>query len=359
GPMKRWGLTIILTAAVFHLACFRRNDPNVVRGARRSALTDAPLPGIGLVAVGGQHACVVVTGGKVECWGLNSSGQLGNGPTIDSSRPSHGPGLTGVSTVGVGIDFSCALTGTGVVQCWGSNGHGQLGLGVGILSSSTPVVTAGPAAAKLAVGGQHAVPVLQDRTEMVVGQNDPHQHGVVTAADPFNPTPVALTNLLQLAAGSNFTCAVLSNHTADCWGDNSFGQLGDLVSQNMFPSPTALSNLTNVVGITAGQQHACAKLSGGKALFWGHNTFSHLGNGGASPPSATPVNVLDSDLVSTLPGIALIAAGAQHTCAVMTGGSVRCWGDGTAAGQLGNGTMLGANVPVPVPGLAGVSTIAA
>src|SRR5262249_55067635 len=98
--------------------------------------------------------------------------------------------------------------------------------------------------------------------------------------------------------------------------------------------------------------HACALKRGGAVRCWGANDAGQLGNGTLAG-SAVPVSV--AGLSS---GVTAVAAGGGHTCALLTSGKVKCWGD-NFFGQLGNGTRTSSALPVDVVGLEGVTAIAA
>lgn len=136
----------------------------------------------------------------------------------------------------------------------------------------------------------------------------------------------------SLAAGQDFTCALLDDATVRCWGENDDGQIGD-GSTRVAWRPAPVSGLSQVAAIAAGRRHACAVLEDGTARCWGDNEHGQLGDGTEIDRSA-PVVVRD------LRGAIAIGAGDAHTCAVLHDGSMRCWGS-NGSGQLGRGAPWG------------------
>jgi len=148
-----------------------------------------------------------------------------------------------------------------------------------------------------------------------------------------------------IVAGSEHTCAVVGGG-AKCWGTNFSGQLGDgtNVDRNVPVSVSGISG--DVDAIAAGGEHTCALTTGGAIWCWGANFSGQLGDGTNVGRNA-PVRV------SGLSGaVTAIAAGSEHTCAVVAGG-VKCWGT-NFSGQVGDGTNVNRRTPVDVTGLPSV-----
>ena len=183
-------------------------------------------------------------------------------------------------------------------------------------------------------------------------------------------TPVAVSNLSgvkAIAAGGSNTCALLSGGTVECWGSGNYGELGNGTTTTS-STPVVVSNLSGATAISVGETHACAVVSGGAVECWGDNQYGELGDGTSTGPSTcssepcstTPV------AVSGLSGATAVAAGDYHDCALISGGTVQCWGSNDD-GQLGDGTSAGpstcdylacATTPVAVSGLTGAVAIA-
>jgi len=87
------------------------------------------LPNVAALATGSSHTCAVLRDGTVACWGLNGYGQLGDGSSVNTSRPVAVTGLSGVAVVAAGYGHTCALLHDDIGAHWGANGFGQLGDG--------------------------------------------------------------------------------------------------------------------------------------------------------------------------------------------------------------------------------------
>ena len=157
-----------------------------------------------------------------------------------------------------------------------------------------------------------------------------------------------------MAAGAYHTCALTSSGGVQCWGHNDYGQVGDGTTTNHV-MPVAVTGLASgVATVAAGRYHTCAVTSAGALYCWGSNAYGQLGDGTTTNRS-TPVAV--SGLTS---GVVAVAPGDFHTCAVTSVGAVLCWG-ANGFGQVGDGTTTTPRLtPVAVIGLgAGAAAVAA
>lgn len=316
-------------------------------------VTVTGLSGIVAVSTGSDHICALSKAGAVQCLGANSSGQLGNGLTADSTSPVAVKGLDkGVAAIAAGRDFSCALTTAGAVQCWGNNEGGQLGNN-SLASSPTPVPVSGLDSGIVAItmgpAGDHVCVLTAAGAVECWGANDQGQLGNGTTAS--SSVPIAVSGLssgvVAISAGEEQTCAATRTGAVLCWGSNYRGQLGTGSTTNSYV-PAAVKGLNSgVTAIASGNYHTCALTAAGAVLCWGEDSFGQLGDG-QNGYSYIPVLVagLNTPLTS-------ITAGRFHTCGLTSTGAVLCWGDG-GEGELGSGVPNVSSTPILAFGLSGM-----
>ena len=339
-------------------------------GAQSAPVTTAgptaevALSGLVQVQAGDSLSCGRTSTGQVRCWGENDDGELGNGNTTPHQfavpvRAVSGPGnLTGVTQIAVGDDHACALLSNRQIRCWGDDEYGELGNGLPLTDASRPVaVRNGVDTANLqnvvAISAESdgACALLANGELRCWGNDDYGQLGNgLPEADSSLPVTVqnvagtgSLTNVRSIEMGYDNNCAVLSNGQGRCWGYNSNGVLGNddtadtarpVVVQNL----TGTGPLTGVTQISIGGYDGCARLANGQARCWGYNGAGEVGDG-TTTPRHRPVIVLDGSGSSPLAGVRQIHTSEYHTCALLTTGQVRCWGE-TIYGDLGDGTVL-------------------
>ncbi|MCC6558614.1 MAG: hypothetical protein IT372_37240 [Polyangiaceae bacterium] len=175
---------------------------------------------------------------------------------------------------------------------------------------------------------------------------DPGGHWASIAACPLGCQDGACVGMVKMALGDSHSCALLSDGSIRCWGSGEYGQLGDGTSGPgaAKTTPTQVQGLAGATDVSARGSHSCAALSDGTARCWGDNAYGALGNG-VIELSAIPQDVLGAA------GVSGVALGVVHSCAWLEDGGAKCWGN-NGSGQLGNGSTTAALTPATVSGLA-------
>ena len=311
-----------------------------------SALTSAAVDG------GDNRSILVRPDGVAFSWGA----QPGNNSIDAMLLPMQVPGVTGAKSVSAGGSHTLIAVHDGSIYAWGSNGSGQIGDNSTTLRLSPVRLTTISTVTRVAAGGSHSLALRTNQTVAAWGSNVQGQVGDGTAFQQRN-SPVnlaSLSGIVAIAAGDQFSVALKDNNRIYTWGDNTYGQIGDGSTVPKRTTPVLLTNPTNVVAIAAGQTHVLALEGSGTLRAWGRNFQGQLGNG-STIQSNTPVTV------TGLPGVPVssIAAGGLHSMALLNNGTVWTWGD-NSHGQLGYSTGGNSqNTPALVPGLTSVIAIGA
>jgi alpha-tubulin suppressor-like RCC1 family protein len=307
---------------------------------------------VGTISSRTAFTCVRRTDASLWCWGNNEHGQLGTGDNATRRMPvSVAPQVIGnaLDAVSSGAGFACARKTDGTLWCWGSNAYGQLGTG-GTAPSAVPVQVdprgLGAEVAQIYAGESHVCAVKTDGTLWCWGNNAYGQLGTGDTRPRSAPAQVDPQGMgagvAVVFAGANHTCAVMTDSTLWCWGNNQFGQLG-VGDQRTRLSPARVDFADvgpGVSVVTAGGNHTCAAKTDGTLWCWGNNQYGQLGSGQAGG-SATPVSV---DLPAA---VSVVYAGGTHTCARTTDSALWCWGS-NQYGQLGIAAGASSNVPMRI-----------
>jgi len=250
------------------------------------------------VALGDSTSFALRSTGGLLGWGESSSGQVGSGSTVNVPVATYVAGS--MTSVNIGNDHACGVTSGGRARCWGRNTYGKLGLGHSE-NRSSPVDVPG------------------------------------------------LESLVAIDVGDRHTCALRTDGSVLCWGNRNSGRLGEGGTSGnveLASSATPVTGISDAVELYVGANHTCVRRSltagGFRVSCWGANTEGALGQDAGVGSSPTPVDVagLPTDIVALSHGYA------NHTCARLSSGQLRCWGD-SRFGILGNGATSGAT-PTPV-----------
>ena len=273
------------------------------------------------ITAGIAHTCAITPEGGVQCWGHNTFGQLGDGTNTASNVPVDVLGIGGGRTISAGGNHTCLLSG-GDVWCWGQNSQGQLGDG--------------------------------------------------TAIDRNIPVKV-LSNVADITAGLDYTCAVMNYGKVMCWGNNDQGQLANGTTADS-AIPTLATLISGISNVDAGLNKSCGLTGAGLLRCLNNGSAQDLGQpAGTSPETSLDVAVNrfgpivialnskgipvtfrlgQSQQVSNVNQAIDVDSGLGHLCALENSGSVKCWGS-NYYGQLGINSQV--NSPIPQPALTGTA----
>jgi alpha-tubulin suppressor-like RCC1 family protein len=372
---------LLLSSALWD--CVSRGDTNVnTRGSEAGSTASSSSGKGGSGGKGSSGAthnggALSTQGGAPDDGETPSNGGSANGGTSPSKGGSAGtvgeagqtgsdPGtaceasLVAPSRIASGGLHTCAISGTGVM-CWGENSLGQLGVGE-VDAHPLPVMVAGlegSVVVGVAAGGGHSCALLEDGTARCWGQNTSGQLGTGDTVQSLEPLPVVgLKGAVALSAGDSHTCAILADGSAKCWGLNGNGEIGkgDSGPDNVL-APTAVSNLKGVIQMASGANHTCAVLSDCTAKCWGSGAYGQIGNNG-NGVAVIPTTVLDVADKQPLTGVVGLGAGVNHTCAILkSGGGVKCWGENSFQ-QAAGPQAFGQPLATQVDGLSGTTDVA-
>ena len=300
-----------------------------------------------------RHTCGLIGAGDAWCWGRDWTGSLGDGTGgINYTTPQAVVGGRRFVKLAVGFEHSCGLTTTGELYCWGDNQTGELGIGTsGLTTNPAPLlVSGGHAFADVAAAAWQTCGITRAADLYCWGHVD--NAGTRQTVPTLEPgglkwasiSPHMNTQTHKVPAGG-FNCGVTTGGQGYCWGANDRGQLGNpsLPTETPTTTPSPVAGGHTFIEITAGDGTACGLTTGGEVYCWGDNTFGALGDGSSVAFRTMPGKV-------PLPAPALsVSGGSSHQCAELVTGSVYCWGD-NRVGNLGIGTNATQATPAPIQG---------
>src|SRR5262245_46310877 len=230
-------------------------------------------------------------------------------------------------------------------MCWGYNNHNELGDGT-TTERPSPVPDSGVSASVSAItaGARHGCAITNGGAKCW-GYNYYGQLGDGTNANRAVAVDVAGlgSGVTAIAGGAFHTCALTAGRTVKCWGLNVTGQLGDGTQVERWAPVDVVGLGGDAMAVAAGDSHSCAILHGGRVRCWGENRYGQLGDG------TTHRRLRPVDVSGLSRGVTALSLGGRHSCAI-AGGIVRCWG-GNLFGQIGDGTRRRRLTPVRVAGL--------
>jgi alpha-tubulin suppressor-like RCC1 family protein len=301
------------------------------------------------IALGDYHACAVTASNAVYCWGINNSGQLAHDPDAgvnDDICPgavaqqnvacnptavqAAVPAAIGVAAAG---GWTCTVGTDGTVECWGAiqtgaTVSGAIGCGTGTAQMGgmcypAPYSPGLNGVTQLAVAFDHACAVSgEDGGSLVTcwGNNEEGQvYPSASCLTGCGPELPALPAALSVAAGTDFTCAIVADGgTVSCFGDNQYGELGQTppagdASGTYNSNPTTVAGLGAVAElVAAGNEAACAIVDGGVVECWGNVAAAASPGAPVAIPGLPPLNTIG-------------VPDNSYACGVQGDGGVWCW----------------------------------
>ena len=244
------------------------------------------------LGVGSQHGMVTLDNGTLLAWGYGGFGQLGEGGTSWATNRIAYPNIDNVSQISGGNYFSCALIKDKTIKCWGKNNDGQIGDGTTTNATSPTSVLNLSNMNKVSAGGNHACAVADNGTVWCWGRGDGGKLGNGADSDSSVPVQVSgISTAIDVSTSDLVNCAILSDRTVQCWGGNGDGQLGNGTTGGSSNVPVAVSGLTSVAKIASGFRHNCAIRTDNTVWCWGDNDEGKLGDNSTTDRN-TPVQVI-------------------------------------------------------------------
>ncbi|MCP8614531.1 InlB B-repeat-containing protein, partial [Bifidobacterium asteroides] len=340
-------------------------------GGAEVTLTPPAPRGVRLsrASLGYSHAAAIGSDGNLYAWGSNGSGQLGDGTTTSRDRPVMVQKPQGApqgftwKQASLGNAFTAAIGSDGNLYAWGLNSSGQLGDGT-TTSRSTPTLVAKPQGAaqgfawkQASLGGAHAAAIGTDGQLYAWGGNGNGQLGDGTATSRTTPTLVAKPQgapagfaWKQASLGNGHSAAIGSDGQLYAWGGNYYGQLGDGTATSrstpvMVGKPQGAPQGFAWKQASLGNAFTAAIGSDGNLYAWGLNSSGQLGDGTTTSRS-TPAPAGKPQGAAKGFAWQQASLGCNHAAAIGTDGQLYTWGS-NSSGQLGDGTTTSRSTPAP------------
>ncbi len=223
---------------------------------------------------------------------------------------------------------------------------------------------------KIVAGDKQTALLKQDGTVWTWGGNEVGQlgDGEIYTKEATKPIQVLspegegyLTNVVDIAAGTQSIIALKKDGTVVSWGANTYGQLGygnGTAVRPVYVVDMYGIKLNGVIDVSATRDHAAVVKADGTVWTWGRNDYGQLGNNSTLATCPYAVQVLDSTGTDYLRDIKQVSVGHAYVAALAKDGTVWSWGLGTS-GQLGNGAKTTKKLPVQATGVTQVTKVIA
>ena len=356
GPAVSASVAPPAIAVAFEYACGLSTSGTVkcwgeTPGSAKPHLVPVAVNGIAnaTAIAAGEDACALLGTGAVECWGYNRTGIRGDGSTTTATAPTAVSGVSTAIAIAVS-DHACVVLKDASVECWGDNTKGELGNGEFGTFSSTPVAVKGLSdATAVSTGSQFTCALRKDRTVWCWGRDSNGALG--TGGPPLGKSLVPvqvkdLTGAIKIASNGLTTCVVVLNGNVKCWGSNISGQAGNgRRNYGRLPAPVKVDKVSHAISISMGSSVGCAVLAGGTTKCWGTNDFGVQGTG------ILPDGVRHAETVVGVAHGVSVSVSYVSACALISDGTARCWGMNDRGALGTGGTNKDPHTAVVVKGL--------
>jgi alpha-tubulin suppressor-like RCC1 family protein len=242
------------------------------------------------------------TDDTIKCWGYDGNGEQGRGSITNArSTPvtvltAAATPLTGVTSIAAGYNHSCAIA-SGTVYCWGSNNFGQLSETTAttqrLYATAIPSITN---ASSVYAGNGNTCVLKTDGSVTCFGYNTSGQLGdgsLISRYTPYDNVGGFLSangnGVVHIALGIYNSCFVLSTGSVYCTGSDGIGMLGNGIYGSYSTTPVLIPGITSATGVTAPSVATCALLSDQTVKCWGEDSSGETGQGFADPSSPNTV----------------------------------------------------------------------
>jgi alpha-tubulin suppressor-like RCC1 family protein len=271
---------------------------------------------------GETHMCGITSGNQLKCWGSNSFGEVGDGKIITVKSPLSIDNGTNYQDLSLGEYYSCGINSYGRVKCWGRNLEGQLGRGESSILKTPTLSISENKFKKISIGSFYSCGIDINSKVLCWGMNS---HGEVGYGnyDMFSyPKQINdISSYYTVSANQSNTCGLTLGKTIKCWG---FNGLNDMTFGGSSPASTLLPlkifENQFFKDLSTGDMHRCALNDNGQVFCWGDNSYGQIGNSNTNYQSS-PV------AIDTGTQYKRIKAGAYYSCGITTSDQLKCWGN--------------------------------
>ncbi|MDP7043090.1 MAG: hypothetical protein QF807_03640 [Candidatus Thalassarchaeaceae archaeon] len=299
------------------------------------------------ISAGQDHSCAVYSNGTAFCWGkspglgfIEETNAYDTDTRINNTgfyRPTYvfHPEQVPMNAIQTGKRFSCGLRDNGSVMCWGDDNYGELGNDDSTAAATTskyPSYVHLPEyryATQISSQWYYTCAVMDNGSAMCWGKNDLFS-GMSSRVPEYVILPEDRT-VIQIATGRSHVCAILDNQSTTCWGDNRHGANGDGTTEDSVEPSTYVEFPEErfAIDIAVGFENSCAIMDNGSVMCWGRNYSRALGSQ-IIAPQGTGLDPALTPIYSALPEgetAVRITGYGDKFCVILNSGDLHCWGD--------------------------------